>query len=546
MIQKAKNRSYLYFGGIFLAAAIFVLPIFFYGVPRSNDLPQHFQFAASVENSLRNSEIFPRWAENENNGYGGIGLRFYPPASYYVLAFGKILTNDWFAASCFAFFFWTLLSGIGAFLLAREFAGEFSAFASAVLYIFAPYHATELYGSFMYAEFAAAAVLPFCFLFLARIVRKDDFSAVFGFAFSFAALVYTHLPLAVIGALSFAIYILFSLNKDDFFRISKKVSLGALLGLAASSFQWIKILTEMKWLKHATDRFSATDFYDYRENFLLSFKYLGGLENDVHQLWFLDLVLLATLILAVPFAVLFYKKSADKRLLNGFFALTIFTIFIISPLSSFVWNNFGVLQKVQFPWRWLSILTLCAVVFAAGGFQFALEFAKTNKRPLFLILCGCLFVSIAFTVSQVIKQALFIPPVEFSQMTENIGARKNNEEWLTNWADKKTSENAEIVSRKFNAAVRSATERIYEFSGDGETAVRLPLFYYPHWRAEINGKPEEIKISGDGAVLLEIPRGEAYVKLEFVEPLIVKLSVFVSLFAFVFIVFLYFRTKFNG
>ncbi|HQU85526.1 MAG TPA: 6-pyruvoyl-tetrahydropterin synthase-related protein, partial [Pyrinomonadaceae bacterium] len=482
-------------------------------------------------------------------GYGGIGLRFYPPTAYYVLAFGKILMGDWFTASCLAFLFWTILGGFGVYFLAREFADEKSAFVGAVLYLFAPYHATELYGAFMYAEFAAAAILPFCFLFLTRIINKNNVSDIFGLAISIAALIFTHLPLSVIGILSFAVYTLFALKKENFFRLSAKVSLGVLLALAASSFQWIKVLTEMKWLNHASEKFSAADFYDYRENFLLSFKYLAGLENDIHSMWFFDLLLLFTLIIALPFAVVFYKNASIelKNKLKSAKVLAIFTFFIFTPLSILLWNYISVLQKVQFPWRFLSVFTICAVVFVASGFEIALSFAKTKQRPIFLMLCGCLFVGIAFTYSQVIKQALFIPPNEFVKTTENLASAPNHEEWLSVWAKKEAAEiGGNVLSARKNEIKEwNSTKKVFKLAEGKEETARIGLFYYPHWQAEINGLKAEIKPAEDGAMLVKIPAQESIVKLEFVEPKIVKISIYVSILSWIFLIAAFLQTRFK-
>lgn len=545
--EKPKNLPYIF--GIFLCAAIFVIPVWLYGVPGSNDLNQHYQFAASVEDSLRNGSFFPNWADQENNGYGGVGLRFYPPLAYYVLAFGKILTNDWLVASCLAFLFWTMLAGCGFYLLAREFSSAKASFIGAAMYIFAPYHATELYGSFMYAEFAAAAILPFCFLFLTRILHKNDRSDTFGFALACVLLFYTHLPLTVIACLSFAVYTLFSLNKETFLPISKKLSIAALFAVAAGSFQWIKIVSELKWINLASEKYFSVDFYDYRENFVFSFKYLAGLDADIHHLWFFDLLFVVTLLFTVPFAILFYRRAdeAKKKLVKSVPATAIFTVFILTPLSFFLWDNIKILQKVQFPWRWLSVFSLFSIIFVSAGFDFAVEFAKTKMRPVFLILCGLLFIGIAFSITQVIKQALFIPPNEFSVRAENIISRPNNEEFLPIWSNKETSKTPEKIqiNRSSEIIEWTATRKSFNIEAGEEDFARISQFYYPFWFAKIDGVGAEIKPADDGAILVKIPRHKAAATLEFVEPTSVKISIVISLFSCIFLISVFFLTKFK-
>ena len=58
----------------------------------------------------------------------------------------------------------------------------------AAVYTIAPYHVNQIYNAFTYAEFAAAGVLPFCFLFAERICKRRDWISSVGFAISFALL----------------------------------------------------------------------------------------------------------------------------------------------------------------------------------------------------------------------------------------------------------------------------------------------------------------------------------------------------------------------
>ena len=118
---------------IFALSCLVISPILLNGIPFSNDLKQHYQFAASINNAALSGDFFPNWSAFENNGYGGIGLRFYPPISYYILSIGKILTGNWFYGSCLAFVFWTWLGAVGVFYFAKEFFDKKSALLAASL-----------------------------------------------------------------------------------------------------------------------------------------------------------------------------------------------------------------------------------------------------------------------------------------------------------------------------------------------------------------------------------------------------------------------------
>ena len=165
------RRDALGLTGVCLVALCMTLPIWIIGIPRGNDLPQHFEFAVTIHDAIQAGDYYPSWMPNENKGYGGVGMRFYPPVGYYALALGRMLTGNWFWAACLVFWFWLALSGVAGYFWSRERSSPFAAFIGGSVFVVAPYHINEIYNAFNYAEFAAVAFLPFCFLFVDRLTR---------------------------------------------------------------------------------------------------------------------------------------------------------------------------------------------------------------------------------------------------------------------------------------------------------------------------------------------------------------------------------------
>src|SRR5262249_8844445 len=151
-----------------------------WGIPTGNDLPQHFQFAVTIRNSVEHGVLFPSWAADVNGGFGDAGVRFYPPLSYYVLDVFEWTFGDWFYATaatvCLMFF----VGGIGVYLWCREYFSNTASVIGGIVYILVPYRVNEIYNAFTFAEFAATAVLPFCFLFVARICRRGSVYGICG------------------------------------------------------------------------------------------------------------------------------------------------------------------------------------------------------------------------------------------------------------------------------------------------------------------------------------------------------------------------------
>jgi 6-pyruvoyl-tetrahydropterin synthase related domain len=492
-------------------STLVVLPIYFFGIPFSRDALHHFQTSANLSNLLT-THIFPLWSDEANNGYGGIVLRFYPILSYAVLSFADFLGGDLFNASILAFLFWTVLGGLGVYLWANEHFSKQAALFASVCYIFSPYHVSQLYIGFLYAEFAASAILPFCFWFIDRIYKNKSWSDVSGFGFFYALLILTHIPLTFIGTISLLAYCVF---RKEFISNLIKSAAGFLLGALIGIFQWSRVLSEMNWVGISLPRFSTTGFYNYKDTFLLSFPYIFGSETDNHVLWFLDLILLFTCAFAVSFLLISKKKLFHAKI------VFILTIFFATPFSRLVWDNFGLLPKVQFPWRWLSILSIISVIFFASGFETFIESAKQKNRAKFYILSGFVLFYFSFTVFQCIKQAQFYEKPAIIQMSENIAGKENFEEWLPIWANPETSKIKErviIENRRYEILDWKSDEKIIHFDKGNESKVRIATFYYPHWKAFFDDGETKIEPSEDGAISVIIPSEEKTLKLKFIEP----------------------------
>src|ERR1700682_4834246 len=185
-----------------LVALAIMSPTLVWGIPSSRDLTNHFRFALSFYDSLRAGNFHPGWLAQSNAGYGDASFRFYPPALYYLLAFARMITGNWLAATLLTATLLFIMGGTGVYFWARVIGYGQNAMWAGILYIVAPYHLNQFFQSFMFAEFAGAAVLPFAFAFTERVCRARRLRDVAGLALSYALLILTHLPLAIIGSIA--------------------------------------------------------------------------------------------------------------------------------------------------------------------------------------------------------------------------------------------------------------------------------------------------------------------------------------------------------
>jgi uncharacterized membrane protein len=217
LFSRYRNKNWVCLSGILLSTVItIIVPFALLGFPGStNDFEQHFLFAKTFHDAILTGDFFPGWSA-DNIGFGSVGIRFYPPLMYYLLAITQLLTSSWYDTFWINLFGWMFLGCAGVYWLAKEWLPPFPAMLAGMLYAFMPYHLTQIYQYFLYAEFGACGILPFCFLFITRICRRGKWIDCLLFALSYSLLILTHIPSTIIATLSLTVYVLVLIDRRQF------------------------------------------------------------------------------------------------------------------------------------------------------------------------------------------------------------------------------------------------------------------------------------------------------------------------------------------
>ncbi len=536
MRESANKQFVIHFLFLVAFALLAMLSSFVYGITSGNDIIFHYQTALAIKDSISAGQIYPSLMANLNHGFGDVAIRFYPPLSYYTLNFFHFFTREWYFASQIQFFLIFLCGGLGTYLWSKE---EFSAQQSliaAAIYTFAPHHLNQIYNNFLFAEFSSTAIIPFCFLYVTRICRKKNKLDVLFLAIAYAFLILTHLPLTIIGSIVLGIYALFMLPKDNFLSGVFKLSGAVVSALILTAFYWSRMVSELDWVQHSTPKYFS-DTWGYQNNFLFRIEGILNFQDDVLNLWLADLMLLAIFLLAIPsFILLIKNKFAVSKFVRALFAILIFSIFMTLPLSNFVWTTLPFLQKVQFPWRWLAIVSLFGAIFSSIGIVRLSETLKNSRHILLPIGVGAIFFIFIFTSAFIIKGAVYHPSQEFNSQ---VGAMANGESfecWWTVWAQKSAFDQKDKVSAgERPVIIRNwlATERNFSVGAGESREITLAAFYYPHWKATVNGQFVPITPTSSGTISFSIPAEAANIRLFFEEPFLVRTASALSIIGWV-------------
>ncbi|MFN2482619.1 MAG: 6-pyruvoyl-tetrahydropterin synthase-related protein, partial [Pyrinomonadaceae bacterium] len=244
-MQLSPNKLRYLAPALVLACGVaIIVPALLRGLPVGADFNNHYRHALPLYDSLRAGHFDPGWLAESNDGYGDARFRFYPPATYYLLSATRFVAGDWYAGSLITFALLSSVGALGVFAWGRRLgASRWIAALAGALYAIAPYHLNELYQASFLAEYAACAVLPWCFAFTQGVFdsRRSVSRArdVAGLGLSYAALVLSHLPLTVIGSLSLGVYALLLARRARSIKPLAIFAAGVVLGLVASAFYWV-------------------------------------------------------------------------------------------------------------------------------------------------------------------------------------------------------------------------------------------------------------------------------------------------------------------
>ena len=527
-----------------LAGALVVLPAIVFGMPNNNDLANHYHFAIPFYQSLRHGDLYPSLFAAPNFGYGDVVVRFYPPALYYLLAAGRFLTGNWYAGSLLTMSVVSALGSLGAYFWARCYVARNVAVAAGLFYALMPYRLAEFYQAAQLAEFAAGAALLFALAFTKRVCDQNRWRDAAGLAVAYAALVLTHLPLAVFGSLTLLLYAAVNLRRSEMISTLSKLTLSVVVGLGASAFYWVTMVSEIKWI--VADGANPDPLLDYSHNFV--FSTFSPVKQET--IWWMGLLAIATALMCLPAVFPVVKAIRTKqRPLVALCAVVAFAFFMSTVVSKPVWIVVPYLQMAQHPFRWLAVVSVAAPVLMATALPFWQVRLQNHLRPIALVMCGCVLIAIAFSLTQTVRGATYLSRPHFDRIMEPLHESPGIIQWLPVWAiaaaknqpsyekctPPLTTNRVEAGPRPVQTVEWSDTKRTFAVGTGSPSDARVATFYYPHWKASANGQTLPTRAAPDGALLISLPPQAVNVTLEFREPLRTKVADLISIISWTFI-----------
>ncbi len=353
--------------------------------------------------------MFPvRWVPDLGYGYGYPIFNFYAPLAYYIGGFFMFLGFDALLATKIMMALGVILAGIFMYLLTREFFGELGGIVAGLFYIYAPYHAVDIYVRGDVAEFWAYAFIPLVFLGLYK--RSILIGSV-----GFAAIILSHNLTAMMVAPFLLIiallncYIAFKNKKSFIINPSSSI---LLLGLMLSAFYWLPALLEMKYTNVLSQIGGGADFRDHFVclpqlwDSLWGFggSVLGCVDGLSFKIGKLHILSSITAIVLALFVNKIRKSKKAFIIIISFLGLLL-SVFFTLEISKFVWEKVPGMEFLQYPWRFLILASFFSSILSGAIVFLSSQFKIKPYVTAFLLLFFLLFFNIKLFVPQTIFKA---------------------------------------------------------------------------------------------------------------------------------------------
>lgn len=475
--------------GLFLLILISVIPLFDLfrpGLPLTHDGQDHLARIANFYQSLSEGNIVPRWAGNLNWGYGHPILMFLYPLPSYLASlfhfFGFTITDS--LKIVFALTY--IASGIAIYLWVRNISDEFSGLITGIGYMFAPYRFVDLYVRGAIGEHTAFVFLPLVLYFLFKLSKKYSYWHLIGGTLSLTGLILSHNALSLMFLPFIILYGLYLVLGNKNKQLTFQYAVILVLGFGLSSFFLIPAFFEGKYTLRdiVTAGTYSSHFVDFNRFFDTSWRYGGSLELSV-QIGSVHLI--GILISPLVLFQLFKKKKIELSIV--YLSLIIYflvSMFLMLRESDFIYHIISIIQKFQFPWRFMS-----AVVFSTSvilGFVTLIIPKKTIKFAVCIILIFALVIisrDYFHPRDYLNKDDIFFKTIYNG--TTDTG--ESSPIWSVRFMETLPNNKIEVIegSASINEISRNSTQHVYSIDiTTDKTRLRENTLYFPGWNIYIN------------------------------------------------------------
>ena len=529
-----------------LVSLMIVSPFFWLGNATGHDFQYHSASWLDAAGQWKEGIVYPRWTEWANYGFGEPRFIFYPPLSWMLgAALGSVM--PWNHVPIVFYLFVQTFAGLSAFALARRVLPQRAALFCAACYAANPYALLIVYMRSDFAELLANAFFPLlfigtfqiCELLNSRLALCDEAlrRATVSFAVPFALIWLCNAPAAVIASYSTAILFGYAaIRRKSWTPLLRGVS-GLALGFCLTGFYLVPAAYEQRWVN--IGQALSTGLLP-SENFL--YTAINDPEHTIFN-WIASSIAVLMMLLAGAAALMARPREDDdsgtltRKLWYALVLLAGLATILMLRCTSIFWEHLPKLRFVQFPWRWMSLLSVV----------FAMFLGSAMARQRWGWICAVVTFALIGTTGVVLVKRGWWDTQDIPALREAIAQGSGFDG--TDEYDPQGDDHTNIPVKSPQAMVIDTDSmpgpnsipniRVDRWSPEEKEVtvntrekffLGLRLLNYPTWHVELNGAaitPE----SGDdfNQMIVPLPAGESHVHVRFTKTKDRTVGIFLTL-----------------
>lgn len=481
---------------------------------------------------------FPvRWVDDLGYGYGYPLFNFYAPLPYYTGSIFNLLGVSAISSTKIMFAVGILLSGITMYFLGSFLAGNFAGIAASMLYLYAPYHAVNIFVRGAVGEYYAYAFLPLLILGIALLIRSfGDISqtkkAVIIGSLGYAGILLSHNILGLITTYFllfmlvtyFLILFITGQNKSFIFYFISII----LLGFGVSAFFTLPAVIEKNYTKVEELTKGGSEYnkhYLYLDQLWDSpWGFAGSAPGRSDGMSFkIGKIHIIVGVIATFLLYNLWKKRKSHNYLLFIYLLT-YVVFLLSVIlmteqSHIIWQLLPGFTFIQYPWRLINFSLLSLSLMSS------LVFINIKKSSYQAVLAVILIVlTIGFNLKYFIPQLYTNPKEEDYIGNDSLKFKisRISDEYLPsefiipqqsiNIPNEAIEETDFLKIRKI--IKETPTEKVYDIQVLQSQDFLTNVSFFPGWK--VYGNDRQLPFSSkEGRINLQLTSGSLILSLKF-------------------------------
>ncbi|MCA9368737.1 MAG: hypothetical protein H6773_01400 [Pseudomonadales bacterium] len=492
-----------------------------------------------MKNELLAGQFPVRFIQNFGNGGGYPLFNYYSPLTYYVSAVLVFVgTNPLNSVKLLFQVAYVIFAGGMYVYLSRGLKlSRFQALVLSIVSIYSAYFNYDAYIRGSLAELLAFSVLPLFLFGIEKIWKKTKIAWIVFSALVLSAIFLFHAITGIIISITVGVLVatrIFLRKERSVQSLLPFLFMFGLTGLVCA-FYLVPAFLEKEYVQYGTAEFVKSGYISAQ----ISLKEILGLTSFGSEVipttlgFGLSMLLLGFVLRSMGMYVIKVRKgrqvSSEVVLQVSYSVAALKVLFLISPASSLLWEHLSILQALQFPYRFLSALTVLSLAGIGLWMKSVSGFLKK------IVLLGAIAFAavqtswIAQPVGYYFSDTFTADDVCSTTTWQQEYLPKDTQECLDKGTEPfvKASETLEIISFSIGHDVVT-----FETNG-GTGTVQVSKYFFPTWKAySQNGEQLVLYPSNElGLLTLDISAETSRVTIEYTKTPIQILSEMVSLLA---------------